>query len=395
MYQNKIALLGLFFMLALTSCIKRYDPVIERTDAVKYVITGQVNRGDHVQRVNIGTTSPFIKPAIIPITGCIVKIIDGKGNTYPAIDVWNGNYDAIVPESELIPGNTFKIDIQILGGDHIVSDFDQIQDAPDVDSVYYVTQKLPTASPVVFTQGIQFYLDLDAGNSACRNYRWEATETWEYHTLYPIEWYYNGRLHHVLPPDSSKMVCWRTSKLRDVYMLSTKLLSENKYKQFPLNFVDNTSSSRLVYGYSLLVRQFSMSDAANDYWEKIKANYQDQGGLYESQPMAIKGNLHNLTNPKQEVLGFFGAATVTQKRIFVKNVPDLPLEYVIACGMVPLARGLADASPIMYPVYLPAHTTILGDTVLYSYDMIAIDHECVDCTSTVGGSNVKPDFWPN
>ena len=395
MYRSKIAFLAFLLVLALASCVKRYEPVIDRTDAVKYVITGQVNKGESVQRINVGTSSSFIKPEVIPITGCIVKIIDGKGNIYPATDAWEGNYDVIIPESELVAGNTFKVDILLQGGDHLVSDFDQMQDAPDIDSVYYITQKLPTDSPVLFTRGIQFYLDLDAGNSTCRNYRWEATETWEYHSLYPIEWYWNGRLHHNIPPDSSKMVCWRTSKLRDVYMLTTRTLSENKYKRFPLQFVDNSSSSRLVYGYSLLVKQFSMSDAAYEYWEKIRANSQDQGGLYESQPMVIKGNMHNLTKPDQDVLGFFGAASVKQKRIFVKNVPDLPLEYVFNCVIDDLPKGgLAGTYPIMYPVYLPAHTSLVDGVPVYWYDLLSIDHECVDCTATVGGTTTKPDYWP-
>jgi len=383
-------------IMILSSCIKRYEPDIKGTDAVKYVITGQVISGDQIQVVNVGTASPISKPAIIPVTGCTVKIIDAKGNTYPAIDVWNGNYNVSIPQSELVPGNSFKVDIQVQGGAHIVSDFDQIQDCPVVDSVYYVTQKLPTSSPVIFNQGIQFYLNLNAENYACRYYKWEATETWEYHSQYPIEWWYNGRIHHTFPPDSSKMVCWRTSKLRDIYMLSTKNLVENKYTQYPLHFVDNISSSRLVYGYSLLIRQYALSEAAYVYWERIRVNSQEQGGLYESQPLSVKGNLHDVTNPDQQVLGFFGATSVKSKRIFIRKVPDLPLEYVFNCVIVGLPYGLAGASPIMYPLYLPASTIHLGDSTVYTYSSAySFDHECVDCTSTVGGTNVKPDFWPN
>ena len=395
MYRNKISYIGLMFVLVLTSCIKRYEPEIKSSDAVKYVVTGQVNRGDEVQHINISTTSLLVKPTAIPVTGCDVKIIDGNGNTYIGTDVWNGNYDVVIPESELKVGSTFKVDIQVPGGDHIISDFDEIQDGPDVDSVYYVTQKLPTSSPNVFNEGIQFYVDVNAENFTCRNFRFEAVETWEYHTLYPIEWWYNGVVRHTNPPDSSKMVCWRTSALRDVYMISTKDLSENKYNQFPLHFVDNISSPRLVYGYSLLLRQYALSDAGVDYWEKIRVNSQEQGGLYESQPLSVKGNLHDVTHPDREVLGFFGATTVKQKRIFVKNVPDLPLEYVFNCQIDVLTYGLERSYPIMWPIYLLTQTIQSGDSTISRYNpSFSIDHECVDCTTTVGGTTVKPYFWP-
>ena len=394
MNRNKPAFIVLILMLIMTACIKRYDPNIKASDKVKYVVTGQVNRGDAVQRINISTTSQLIKPTSNPVTGCDVKIIDGKGNLYIGTDVWNGNYDIVIPESELQPGNIFKVDIQVPGGDHIISDFDQIQDCPDVDSVFYIKQKLPTSSPVIFTQGIQFYIDLNAEKFSCRYYRWEAIETWEYHTRYPIEWFYDGKLHHNLPPDSSKMVCWRTSKVRDIFLLSTKNLTENKYNHYPLHFVDNATSPRLVYGYSLLIRQYALSDAAADYWEKIRTNNKEQGGLYESQPLSVKGNIHDATNADRDVLGYFGASTVKQKRIFIKNVLDLPLEYLFPCDIRAILDGF-DGEPILWPYYLPAHTFIYEDSIVYSYDVAAIDHECVDCTSTVGGTIVKPDFWPN
>jgi len=395
MYKGKLFCIVNIIILLLTSCIKRFDPEIVSSDAVKYVITGQVNRGDNVQVVNVSTTAPLFKPVAIPVTGCIVKILDSKGTSYPATDKLNGNYEVTIPQSEIRPGSIFKVDILVSGQIHIVSDFDSIVDGPDVDSVYYITQKLPTETVNVFTQGIQIYLDLNAEKFSCRHYRIEAFETWEYHTLYPIEWYYNGKINHKLPPDSSKMVCWRTSKLRDAYVLSTQNLSQNAYNKYALNFVDNASSARLVYGYSLLVRQYTLSERAYDYWEKIRSNGIDQGGLYESQPMVIKGNMHNLSNPDQQVLGFFGASTVKEKRIFVKNVPDLPNDFVFNCVIDNLPRGgLPDTNPLAWPIYLPAHSSGTGTGTIYSYDLLSIDHECVDCTSTVGGTTTKPDFWP-
>lgn len=396
MCQNKFILFIMVLMLTVTSCIDRFEPEIKTTDAVKYVVTGAVNSGDDVQRINVSTSSPISKPGLLPVTGCAVKVIDAKGNEYPAKDVWNGNYDVVIPGSELVPGNSFKVDIVIPGGDHLVSDFDQIQSGPAVDSVYYLVQKLPTESPIVFTQGIQFYVDLNASGFSCKHYKWELVETYEYHTRYPIEWWYNGYLRHTYPPDSSKMVCWRTSQLRDVYMLSTDQMAQNMYKKYALNFVDNVSSARLVYGYSLLVRQYALSDAAFKYWDQVRINSQEQGGLYETQPMAIKGNLHNVTHPGLDVLGFFSATSVTKKRVFVKNVPDLPIDFVFNCVIDNLPwGGLAGTYPIMYPIYLPQRNIIVNDSVVSSYDLLSIDHECVDCTATVGGTTVKPDFWPN
>jgi hypothetical protein len=386
MHRNKIIIVVAVLTLWLTSCIKSYEPVIESKDASKYVVSGQVSTGDQVQRVNISMTSSIGKPKYIPVTNCSVTIFDDKGNAYPASDTEDGNYMFYVPETAQVAGSRFKVIIVTQDGDSIVSDFDQMQNCPDVDSVYYIVKKLPTANPEKFVHGIQFYVNLNAENTNCRNYRWDATETWEYHSTWPREWYYDGEIHHIWPPDYSRMVCWRTALVQSIFTLSTQNLGENKYTLFPLHYVDNYYSPRLVYGYSLLIRQYALSEEAYTYWDKLRINSSEQGGLYEKQPLAIKGNMHDITNPDQLVLGFFGASAVKSKRIFVQNVPDLILEYDPACvPSVPLKKGFADIDPRDYPAYM------YGD--VSGFQMRVLDTECVDCLS-VGGTTVKPDFWP-
>jgi hypothetical protein len=330
------------------SCIERFDPEIKSTDVLKYVVTGGVNKGDSIQRVNVSITSLISRPRAIPIVGCDVKIIDGKGNAYTAKDIQNGYYEVIIPECELVAGNTFKVDIQVKGGAHIVSDFDQIQDCPEVDSVYYILREIPTSTPVFPIRGIQFYLNLDADNFSCRNFRFEMTETWQYTAIYSYI--------------ADRHTCWVSSNIRSIFTLTTKNQTKNRYTLFPLHFVDNYSSQRLRYKYSLLLTQFSLSEAASDYWGKLRINSSEQGGLYENQPFQVSGNLHDLSDPDQQVLGFFGASSKKSKRIFVSEVPGLRIDYI-------------DCRPTSWPE-VP-------------------NPECIDCTAMVGGTNSKPNFWPN
>jgi len=384
--QNKFFFIVSLLVLMLTSCIKPYEPVIKSADARKFVVSGQVTRGEQIQHVNISLTSSLSEPKYLPVKGCNVKITSDKGNTFDAADMNNGDYEFIVPESELSPGSSFKVDILTPDGVSIVSDFDQIFECPEVDSVYYIVKEVPSTNPNVLIKGIQFYVDLDAGNSTSHLFRWEAIETYEYHTSWPIEWYYDGTVHHVFPPDYSRSICWVTSMSKNIFLLSTEIMAENKYRGFPLHFVDNYSSQRLVYGYSLLVKQYALSKAAYVYWDQMRINSNEQGGLYEKQPLAVRGNLHNVTNPGQNVLGFFGAAAMTSKRIFIRKVENLPDEFVANCAPLDGMRGgFRELNPSMYPVYLYGNAA--------GYSLSPLRTECVDCLS-VGGINVKPAFWP-
>ncbi|MDO9512110.1 MAG: DUF4249 domain-containing protein [Bacteroidales bacterium] len=384
MHQTKYVFYLLMLVLMFNACIKPYEPEIQTIDLKKYVINGTISDADALQKLNISMTSAIGDPQYLPITACNVVISDNKGNTFFMDDAGNGNYTTWINQSSFIPGVAFKVDVITPDGTHIVSDFDTLTECPAIDSVYFRVEDIPDNIPGVFTQGIQFYLDLDATSVKSHYFRWEAIETWEYHATYPLEWWYDGVIHHVVPPDYSNMVCWSTRLIPEIYTISTNNLVENKYHMLPLHFVSNRTS-RLAYGYSLLIKQFALSELAYIYWDKLRINSDQQGGLYEKQPLAIKGNMHNLSNPESEVLGFFSVASLRTKRLFIHDVPNLPLDYYTYCSPSALWKGLQELTPSRYPAYL------MGDAL--TYYLIELNVECINCT-ILGGSNVKPDFWP-
>jgi hypothetical protein len=386
MQVNKTWLLILSIALVLSSCIKSYEPQITYVDQNKIVISGVVTDLDGHQTVEISVTSPLAKMEYRPYSRCKVVIKDDKGNQFPMADSSDGSYHGYIDPKFIIVGSLFMVEVVTPDGNRIVSDFDKVTPCPAVDSIFYRVKNIPTNNPLVVHKGIQFYVNLKAQESDSRFFRYEAVETYEYRVDYPIEWYYDGKVHHVYPPDYSRMICWLTLLVRNIYLISTENLAQNQFPNFPLNFVDN-KSSRLLYGYSLLVNQYSLSETAYKYWKQLSDNSTTEGDLYEKQPMAAQGNLHNLTQPDKDVLGYFGASSVRSKRIFVKNVENLELEYLSPCFFDAVPQwGLSDINPIRYPIYL------MGDKT--GWKPIILDKRCVDCLSLFG-TNIKPDFWPN
>jgi hypothetical protein len=154
---------------------------------------------------------------------------------------------------------------------------------------------------------------------------------------------------------------------------------------FPLHFVDN-HTSRLMYGYSLLINQFALSEAAYSYWDQLRINSSEQGGLYEKQPLSITGNLHNNINPDQKVLGFFSVSSVKSKRIFVRDIDNFSFDFTDFCSPETLGvGGLRSIDPSEYPAFLAGNS--------FEYYGIQLSQYCVDCFS-LGGINIKPVFWP-
>ena len=367
------------------SCIVPYDPHIPDKNVNKYVVSGQVNDNSEFQSVSVSMASPIDNPNYIPVSGCYVRIFDDKGNEYELQESDPGIYQVQIDKSYLIPGTSFRVQILTSDGIDIKSDFDQMSECPEIDSVYFIRKEMQSTVPGQITKGLQFYIDLNAGNINSHFFRWEAIETWEHHAKYPKRWWWNGSVHEIIPPDSSKMVCWSTELVKNIYTLATTGLVENRYTMLPLQFVDN-HSARLMYGYSLLINQFALSETAYSYWDQLRINSNEQGGLYQKQPLSIVGNLHNYTNPDQVVLGFFGVSSVKSRRIFISNVDDLPFDFTDYCSPAPLGFfGFREILPDEYPAYL------LGDNT--GPFAIVLGQYCIDCTA-LGGTTTKPNFWP-
>lgn len=371
-------------LFVLPSCIKSYEPVIKPADRSKYVVSGNITDAGGQQKVSVSFTSSIGDPKYIPVEGCQVVIRDNQGHDFVLTDSGNGDYSVVIDSMYLMPGSSFMVTVHTPDGIDIASDYDKMPSTPDIDTLFFVRESLPTNNVGIFDEGIQFYVDLEGKNTDSRFYRWEAIETYEYHAAYPREWYYDGMVHHIWPPDYSRKVCWKTDLVRNIYTLSTSSLSENKYLHFPLHFVNN-KTTKLAYGYSLLLNQYALSEASYTYWEEQRANGFDQGGLYEKQPVSVKGNLHNITAPDHEVLGFFGVSAVRSKRIFISPIQGLELEFSDYCTPSVLRKGLKEIDKRDYPAFL------MGDA--YNYYEVVLNNECVDCL-LLGGINVKPDFWP-
>ena len=82
MRQSKVFITGAVLTLLIVSCIKRFDPAIDSKSVEKYIVTGEVIKGDSIQHINISTTASISLPwykYYIPVTNCNVMIVDNKG----------------------------------------------------------------------------------------------------------------------------------------------------------------------------------------------------------------------------------------------------------------------------------------------------------------------------
>ena len=381
---SKNIIIPIFIFITLAGCIEPFTPNIDESEE-SLVIEGQITDQEGYHYIHISRTAPYYDPHKIPEPDCQVEVVDNYGNIFEFYESDSGLYMQWIPKDFLNIGTQYKVKVITTDGNIYESDFNELlSPSPPIDNIYYEIEVRETNDPDKPLNGIQFYLDLNAPGDFARNYRWELEETWEYEAAYRIQYYYDGTIHEIDDP-FFLFRCWRTEPIRKIYTFTTRYSTSNTINKFPLNYVSN-QSNRLKIKYSLLVKQYSLSNRAYDYWLQVQEQSQESGGLYETQPLQIRGNISNVNDHEEVVLGFFNASSVTEKRIFVSE----PFNFSI-----PGARCTLDTigpenlhSYTLYPVYLISLNKIMGTGPPYGVGYGI----CFDCRKG-GGKTEKPYFW--
>jgi hypothetical protein len=382
------SILGMTILLLFRSCVDPFTPVIDEAPEM-IVISGRITDREGYQSVEVSKSTSYSEPYYNPVRLCTVVISDDKNNRFDLKEDTPGKYRCWIGKEFLNVGTCYRIEVTTPDGKQYQSDFDTILPCPPIENIYYEVKKQETNNPDRPNYGIQFYVNTDATGISTKNFLWDLFEAWEYHSRYMVSDYYDGQINYSPETYDTLFYCWKWGTLYDIYTFTTQNLSTAKIKGCPLNFVSN-ETDRLSVKYSLLVRQFSISNDAYNYWNTLQLQTQNTGGLYETQPASITGNIHCITNPDETVLGFFMASAVTEKRIFVPRNFDFII-YSPSCA--PYGYNAEDLDILLrtykprdYPVFVINYS----QTEQGPWDFA--EQECFDCRK-LGGTLIKPDYW--
>ncbi len=372
----------------LTGCVERYYPDELYLRHGILVINAHITDLPGIQTIEVSRSSHIEVPGMDPETDCFILLLRGDGESREfTTSERAGFYTATLDTDFLQVGMLFQVQVITLDGNEYHSDFDRIRPVPAIDSIYYKVETMSYTGEDDPVSGIRFYSDFTYDDEAYEYIRWELTETYEFHNPNMEAFIYENRWRSgPLPEEENPRVCYLTHPLPAVHSQSTKQLSFGAFSK-SFGFVPNDKlDQKLMYKYSLLVRQYSMGPEGFRYWNELGMNHQNQGALFDSQPALIKSNICNIADESEKVLGFFTMSGVQEARAFAEEIPGLDNSpYIYYC--MPVDGGPGSNRPTNYPAYF-ARATYDGTTVYAE-----VNKHCVDCREYKGSSDVKPDFW--
>jgi|GEM_PF-2301187 len=393
--RNKSIYLFILSFIFFTTCIDEFDPLIDDYENL-LVIEGTLIKGNTKQYIRISKTSPVGITEFVPVTNCVVKVIDDTGAEYLFQETNSGVYELLMPQQALSYDRRYQLHVFTPDDKAYQSDMIQILESSPVDSVYAITEQ-DINSPEEFSNGLQFYVDLKAPEIATKNYMWEMEETWELHSVYDIdgEWSQGDTIDPVYMPRTDKKVCYSENTIKNYFTSSTENLVVNEKKKIPLIFIPS-SDKRLNIKYSLLVKQYALNSRAYAYYTQNKLSNDGVDELYQTQPKQSKSNIVNVNDENEVVLGIFWGSSFTEKRIFIDG--PVGAYNIFHCNDVIEARPAIGQTLVQYFQSRARDLSLIAlEFVPDTSNLVRLwgypsDQTCIDCTAN-GASTIKPAYW--
>ena len=370
-----IFLLSIF----LFSCIEEFQPNLDKFDNI-VVVDGQITNEPGPYTIKLSISNDLNSTITNPINKATVKISSESGESELLSEIKPGTYQTKTNGIQGIIGEKYKISFSTLEGKSYESTFQELLSPTNIESVHGNVDNKLSIENNTETIGYQFYINTDTSTYEKNYYLWFFEGTYKFKTQFQIAYTYSGEITPILDPDSLR-ICYITYRINEFFATNTVGFETSKIVNKPIVFVDS-QNEKLEIRYSLLTKQYSIGEEAFDFWNSIERQTSSANTLYTTQPYQIRGNVKNIDDALEPVLGYFMVAGVSQNRIFIDRPNEIPPP--IKCFVQTNNLGEALENSVSdWPIFLTEDGGSLG--IAYG--------DCIDCTVTKGASLKKPDFW--
>jgi len=195
--------------------------------------------------------------------------------------------------------------------------------------------------------------------------------------------------------------CYRTENSSRIITYQS-LLASGAIQDYPLRTFESTGLNRMAIRYSLEVKHYALSTTAFDFWEQLSQDQSDAGGLIQIQVGAIPGNVSNIQDETEIVLGRFDVVDEEGLRVFFspEDFEDQGYQVlddaVIECDTTGLIRSRPEEVGDVLSTNSNLDIWFIDNGIDFELQqavpiLVYLPKRCSNCTYY--GTNERPSFW--
>ncbi|MEL6865584.1 MAG: DUF4249 domain-containing protein [Bacteroidota bacterium] len=327
-------LILLSMALVVNSCIDQIDLETEDRGSLM-TISGQLTTDLGPHQVEVRSSALFREgPEGIPqpISGASVQVTDDLGTV---IEFTEGEppgvyYSAADVRGEV--GRTYTLEVRTTEGKVYRSQAELMLPVPEIDSLSFALGD-DEVDVLVYTP-----IDKNTG------LRWRAYGEYEFHEI-SSQTNLNPKICYVTETvDLNLVTVVDGASVNGNFLSAERAITKNVDYRFAIR-------------YCMHVIQQSLSPAATEFWSTVNEEINRTGSIFDIPPAKIAGNMANVDDPDEEVLGIFYASAADTSRLFM------------------LRQEVGNPGPLCIPFPPPPA-------------------DCFNCQQRLGATTEKPVYWP-
>nr|WP_121269912.1 DUF4249 domain-containing protein [Pedobacter schmidteae] len=370
------------YVFSIAQCKDDYEPDIVSASPKYLVVDGSIVVGENSStKIRLSYTLNLSDTAkVIPDSTAKLTVEVEGGPNYNLAHQKSGNY--IIDGLNIPAGKNVRLKIQS-GNKVYASSYVPVKTTPAIDSIGFTRQR----------GDFQVFVNTHDAAAQARYYRWVYDGTYEYNSQYYAYNKFRIEDSSLIPVNNKEREklyrCWQQDPSNQIFITSTDHLNIDEVYQASLKRFD-FGDEKLAVGYSINVYQYTLTREAYKYFENIRKITEQLGGLFDPLPSELKGNIRNINDPKEIVIGFITASTVSTKRRYFSRPADWKYEF--NCSYADTVKDFSKAGLYSYFGPYRGYPVYIDNSTLKPLAAI-LNYRCIDC-SLRGGTNERPSFWP-
>ncbi|MBA7550088.1 hypothetical protein ES705_42594 [subsurface metagenome] len=269
----------------------------------------------------------WIEP-VVNTSGATIYIENTQGERWYFIEqngVWpftrSGYYYHLTDTDFILQeGESYMLYIETKEGYIFESQYEKYLASPPAEEITYNYDTWATAETGESTDGYRFYISSSSEEEDPLYLRWNLDATYCYMVPYIASYYWTGD-KLIDTTNQGLRVCYMDEYIDGIFTGTSEGLAINRVADSPLHGVSRFGD-RLQIKYNLHVKQMRIPSSAYRFWNDLKSLLYETGGLYETIPFRLTGNISCVSHKDISVAGLFEVAGVYETRILVPRPSD-------------------------------------------------------------------------
>jgi hypothetical protein len=361
--KNKIDISTVvFYILSFSIITFLYSNCIEPIDVdftegeERLIVDGMITNKPGPYEVKLSTSAIYGKSGYDgvahPVSGAVLTISDDLGNSEVLTQknisgyIIEGTYTTQVGGIQGVVGRTYSLHI-------ITSDGNQYESVPqimkavsDIDFIDYEfgSRDIVNENNVMVSEyGFDVFVNFQDPPEHGDYYKWKWKGTYEVETQPELYVEYDRFGNAIPSPKDCCKTCWIHERQKNSLNILEDTYINGNSSRVKLIFIPY---KRFYFKkYYIKIEQYSLSYEAHKFWKLIEDQLASVGGIFDPPPSEISGNILNINDNGDVVLGYFSVSAVSEKDTFITsydiNIPIADMEFHDDC------RVLTGSSAIM------------------------------------------------